>query len=71
MTKPKNPYQYDCFDTRYQCFDEGYRAGLHDGEKRLARALRRHINDWLGDVAWQMETQWLRDWLTARLKGKK
>ena len=41
--KPKNPYIGKYCDETEWAWNEGYAADLRDGEKRLARALRRWI----------------------------
>jgi len=40
MSKPKNPYTIDNPSLRYG-HENAYAQGLADGEKRMARALRR------------------------------
>jgi len=71
--KPKNPYAER--GACWYAWNEGYAAGLRDGEKRLARALRRWMNKKLReeDGSYQSPSARLLDyWLTARLrKGKK
>jgi hypothetical protein len=59
MIKPKNPYI--CENSAH--YDEGYAAGLADGEKRLARALLRFVGK-SGHEFW-------KDWLTTRAKRRK
>jgi len=74
MSKPKNPYTIDNPSLRYG-HENAYAQGLADGEKRLARALRRWMNKKLReeDGSYQSPSARLLDyWLTARLrKGKK
>ena len=73
--KPNNPYIGKYCDETEWAWNEGYAAGLRDGEKRLARALRRWMNKKLReeDGSYQSPSARLLDyWLTARLrKGKK
>lgn len=67
MTKPKNPYQGDTYHQDYWAL--GYAAGLRDGEKRLARALRRYCKEH-GVLSYVVVI--IEEFLTARLKrGKK
>jgi len=75
MSKPKNPYANRFKPPWQEGCDGGYAAGLRDGEKRIARALRRWMNKKLReeDGSYQSPSARLLDyWLTARLrKGKK
>jgi len=75
--KPKNPYIGKYCDETEWAWNEGYAAGLCDGEKRLARALRRWIVE---NAEWDTvngeftapEICGILKFLTARLrKGKK
>jgi len=75
--KPKNPYIGKYCDETEWAWNEGYAAGLRDGEKRLARALRRWIVE---NAEWDTvngeftapEICGILKFLTARLrKGKK
>lgn len=68
--KTKNPYPTHLSSAAIG-WDEGYAAGLLAGERRLARALRRFVNQHqvtLGDSEWK-EMIW--SWLSARLKRGK
>jgi hypothetical protein len=58
MSKPKNPKMSDYAWAWYA-------AGLADGEKRLARALKRWLGEWdsSGLQVWK-----IKNWLTAQTK---
>ena len=67
MSKPKNPYTIDNPSLRYG-HENAYAQGLADGEKRMARALRK----WLSQSKYLVNGFEVRDWLIARQKrGKK
>jgi hypothetical protein len=71
--KPKNPkqaaYLMGLSDGSRQRYEEGYAAGLRDGEKRIARALRKWLDTFDIDIVCHED---VFDWLIARQKrGKK
>lgn len=66
MTKPKNPYPNELTDRHAIEWHKAYIAGLRDGERRLARTLRR----WLGYWNWHVSRPDIERWLSARQKAK-
>jgi len=65
--KPKNPNMIGTFS--YNQWMAGYAQGLADGEKRLARALRKWLDTFDIDIVCHED---VFDWLIARQKrGKK
>ena len=67
--KPKNPYIGKYCDETEWAWNEGYAAGLRDGEKRIARALRKWLDTFDIDIVCHED---VFDWLIARQKrGKK
>ncbi len=67
MSKPKLPYASDQYK-----YDQAYAAGLADGEKRLARAIRRLLTT---DKYFTTEPchveQSILDWLASRAKRRR
>lgn len=70
MTKPENPYPAHLSAAAIG-WDEGYAAGLRDGEKRLARALRRWLNRIRAEDDRYITVAEYKRWLSARLKERK
>lgn len=61
--RAKNPYHGFMGEHGW---NDGYSAGLRDGERRLARALKK----WLSVATVRPRSSDIHDWLTARLKRK-